>query len=301
VFRELHTVKGEAAALGLESLARRVHAAEEVLSGLRGREELVGNDFIPVVTHLDGLLRYISELGAARGQLDRYSRSALPPPAGAGNATTVSAASSTSGDSTSQKLRALASPAAASADRLLRSLATEVGKSLQREVHVRTEGLEQVPQEHSARVKDICVQMVRNAVAHGIESPDQRSAAGKPPSGSIKVSFADNGRGEYALVIEDDGQGLSYDRILYRARQLSLVQPDQTALDRGAVFKMIFMPGFSTVEEANDHAGRGVGLDAVNSLVRECGGRIGIATVPGQFTRFRIMLPKVLQSAALQA
>jgi signal transduction histidine kinase/PAS domain-containing protein len=295
VFRELHAVKGESAALGLASLARKVHAAEEVLTGLRSREDLAGNDFIPVVTHLDGLLRQVSDLAAARAQLDSYSRGVAPttPP----QPTTATASS---GETTSQKVRALASPAAASVDRLLRSLAAEAGKALQREVHVRTEGLEHVPQEHSARVKDICVQMVRNAVAHGIEASEQRSAAGKPPSGSVKVSFSDNGRGEYALVIEDDGQGLSYDRILYRARQMSLVQPDQIALDRGTVFKMIFMPGFSTLDEAGDHAGRGVGLDAVNTLVRECGGRIGIATVPGQFTRFRIMLPKAQQSAAAQ-
>jgi two-component system, chemotaxis family, sensor kinase CheA len=292
VFRELHAVKGEAAALGLEDLARRVHAAEDVLAGLRNRDELAGNDFIPVVTHLDGLIRQLGELGAARAQLRSYSQGSTPQ---ARSAPTSAAGADL------HKVSSMPSPAGNSIDRLLRSLAIEVGKALDRDVQVRTEGLELVPQEHYARVKDICVQMVRNAIAHGIEPAGERTSAGKQSVGSIKVSFADSGRDEYALVIEDDGQGLSYDRILYRARQLSLVQPDQTALDRGSVFKMIFLPGFSTTEDASGHAGRGVGLDAVNSLVRECGGRIGIATVPSQFTRFRVILPRAAQPAALQA
>jgi sensor histidine kinase regulating citrate/malate metabolism/HPt (histidine-containing phosphotransfer) domain-containing protein len=293
VFRELHAVKGEAAALGLDGLARRVHAAEEVLSALRGKVELAGNDFIPVVTHLDVLIRHIGELSTARAQLSRYSGRAVRQP------DSPTASQSTA---STQNLGTLPASDGNAIERLLRSLVAEVGKALDRDVQLHTEGLDKVPPEHHTRVKDICVQMVRNCLAHGIESAAERSAAGKPAGGNIKVSFTDNGRGEYALVIEDDGQGLSYDRILYRARQLSLVQPEQTVLDRGSVFKMIFMPGFSTVEDVNGHAGRGVGLDAVNSLVRECGGRIGIATIPGQFTRFRVLLPSAaLQSTALQA
>jgi chemotaxis protein histidine kinase CheA len=292
VFRDLHATKGEAAALGMESLARRIHATEEILAALRAKAVLAGSDFVAVVTHLDELLRHVAELAGAQAQLAAYNgHGQHPVPAAAARPAQRAAEDA-------QLPQVSETPDTHPTERLLRSLAAEVGHAMGRDVQVSTVGLELVPAEHAARVKDICVQMVRNSIAHGIEAPATRSAAGKPPTGSIRISFTAGGRGDYALVIEDDGQGLSYDRILTRARQLSLVEPNQVALDRGAVFKMIFMPGFSTAGEVSAHAGRGVGLDAVNSLVRECGGRIGIATVSGQFTRFRVLLPGAMQAAA---
>jgi chemotaxis protein histidine kinase CheA len=290
VFRDLHATKGEAAALGMESLARRIHAAEDILAALRRKSELAGSDFVAIVTHLDELLRHVTELAGAQAQLAAYNVHGQR----IGPASRAPQAAAADAPQHQDDEAAVTHPT----ERLLRSLAVEVGQAMGREVRVSTEGLERVPAEHEARVKDICVQMVRNAIAHGIETPAARRAAGKPANGKIRVSFTEGGRGDYALVIEDDGQGLSYDRILARARQLSLVESSQVALDRGAVFKMIFMPGFSTAGEVSAHAGRGVGLDAVNSLVRECGGRIGIATVSGQFTRFRVLLPGAMQAAA---
>ena len=142
-------------------------------------------------------------------------------------------------------------------------------------------------------VKDIAVQMVRNAIVHGVESSDARNAAGKSPVGSVRISFSESGDNGFSLLFEDDGRGLNYEHIIDRALQLGLVKPEQAAsMDRAAAFRLIFTPGFSTVSTVTDHAGRGVGLDAVNVLVRERGGRIGIATAPGHFTRFRVTLPR---------
>lgn len=278
VFRELHAVKGEAAALGLEALAAAVHAAEEVLTGLRERDELAGSDFVPVVTHLDALIGRLAALTEARHKLLGFLHSSGALAAAAAAPATTAAGSA-------------AGPAPLAP--LLQGLAREVSQACRREVQLQLNGLESVPPQLQARVKDICVQMVRNAIVHGIESAERRVSNGKQPAGSVRVTFTDNGNDDCTLLIEDDGGGLSYEQILNRALALNLVKPSQAVqMDRAAVFRLIFMPGFSTAGKPGEHAGRGVGLDVVNTLVRECGGRIGIATSPGQFTRFKMQLPR---------
>lgn len=286
VFRELHAVKGEAAALGLESLAQAVHAAEDVLAALRDRQELSGADFVPVVTHLDGLLGRVAALTEARHKLMGFVRGAgLAGPAAA----PAFAAAGGDGAALSPPAPASGAPLAP----LLQNLAREVSQACRRDVQLQLSGLEDVPPEHQARVKDICVQMVRNAIVHGIEPGERRVSHGKPATGTVRVSFVQRNADDYLLLIEDDGAGLSYEQILNRALALNLVKPAQAVqMDRAAVFRLIFMPGFSTATRAGEHAGRGVGLDVVNGAVRDCGGRIGIATTPGQFTRFKVQLPR---------
>lgn len=291
VFRELHAVKGEAAALGLDSCAARIHQIEDILSGLRGQSELSGDQFVPVVTKLDELIEYVAGLGQIRERVAGMPQHELPDGERA----------SFSPEEAAATIPTLPSPPmpAAALEALLKSLAGEVSKSFSRTVQLRVEGLELVPPEHATRVKDICVQMIRNSVVHGIEAPEKRAVAGKPPGGTVRVRFEEGDAENFGLLIEDDGQGLSYEHILNRALQLDLVRPQQAvAMDRAAVLRLIFHPGFSTANSVSEHAGRGVGLDLVNTIIRDCGGRIGISTAPGQYTRFKVLLPK---SAALQS
>ncbi len=289
VFRELHAMKGEASALSLGSFVQRIHAIEESLASLRQRPTLTGNDFLPVVVRLDELL---SHLGQVRAMQQRVSglRTVVPAPE----------------EHPEQRHRStqvipdapLPAPSSPLLD-ILRSLTQEVARSTQRRVQLRTQGLEQLPPRLSPVVKDICIQMIRNSVAHGIESPAERRSLGKPEDGTVQILFDAHGNDEFVLTVEDDGQGLSYERIIDKALRLELISPQQAVtLERAAVYKLIFQPGFSTRDEVSEHAGRGVGLDAVSTLVREHGGRIGVSTASGRFTRFRVVLPR---SAALNA
>jgi two-component system, chemotaxis family, sensor kinase CheA len=181
---------------------------------------------------------------------------------------------------------------AARLDALLERLAQNVAASRAGDVRLVCEGLDKVPAAYEGPVRDICIQMVRNAIAHGIESAEERAAAGKPPTGTVRVRFSESAQ-EYSLLVEDDGQGLDPMRIRKRALERGLLDKEQAAsLDRSGAYRMIFQSGFSTALEVNEHAGRGVGLDVVNSMVRESGGRIGIATSPGKYTRFKILLPR---------
>ena len=287
VFREMHLLKGEAASLGMDSFVQRTHAVEEQLASLRERPALAGDDFVPVVVRLDELLGHKELIAAMQERVDQARSTAASaddiPPEHHGDTAVI----------------ATRTPPAAAAERpagleqALQRLAREVGAPGGRQVRLACEGLDRIPAEYAAVVRDICIQMVRNSIAHGIEGREQRAAAGKPPTGSIRVRFAEANPQEYSLLIEDDGQGLNPDRIRDRALERGLLDVEQAAaLNQSGAYRMIFQPGFSTATEVTEHAGRGVGLDVVNTTVRECGGRIGISTQPGKYTRFKMLLPR---------
>jgi chemosensory pili system protein ChpA (sensor histidine kinase/response regulator) len=131
--------------------------------------------------------------------------------------------------------------------------------------------------------------LLRNCVAHGIELPESRAAAGKDASGTIRVHVAQEGN-DVSVEFADDGAGLNLARIREKAQQQGLVAPGQAIGDDEAA-NLIFMPGFSTAAEVTELAGRGIGMDVVRSEVNALGGRIETATRAGQGTSFKLVLP----------
>jgi two-component system chemotaxis sensor kinase CheA len=142
------------------------------------------------------------------------------------------------------------------------------------------------------RMMDPLLHLVRNAVSHGIEMPDRRIASGKKPEGTLRLSAAT--AGDTVLVeIEDDGQGVDTDRVAERARKLGILGPNET-LDSRKLLDVICAPGFTTRDSADLSSGRGVGMAAVMSAIRELGGLITLQTAAGQGTRFAAHLPLTL-------
>ncbi|TXG95736.1 MAG: response regulator [Zoogloea sp.] len=133
--------------------------------------------------------------------------------------------------------------------------------------------------------------LVRNAVAHGIEPPDARRAAGKPEIGQINLRVSHEGN-EVVMEFRDDGAGLDFDRIRAQAIETGLLGPGEEADDK-RLTNLIFVPGFTTAS-LSSLAGRGVGMDVVKSETAAVGGRISVDTTPGQGTCFRIHLPLTL-------
>jgi len=131
--------------------------------------------------------------------------------------------------------------------------------------------------------------LLRNSVAHGVEAPAARAAAGKEASGLITVTVAQAGN-EVAVEFADDGAGLDLTRIRKRALERGLLRDGETASD-AELAQMIFKPGFSTAETVTEIAGRGVGLDVVRAEVNSMGGRIETQSQPGAGTRFKLLLP----------
>ena len=131
--------------------------------------------------------------------------------------------------------------------------------------------------------------LLRNCVAHGIEEPDVRVAAGKPATGTITVDLRHEGN-DVSVEFRDDGAGLNLARIREKAVAQGLLQADDELSDDVAA-NLIFMPGFSTATEVTGLSGRGIGMDVVRSEINALGGRIETSTQTGQGTAFRMVLP----------
>ena len=133
---------------------------------------------------------------------------------------------------------------------------------------------------------------LRNAVAHGLETPAERKQAGKPEEGSVRIAIRREGS-EVVLEVSDDGRGLNRDAIRRRGEERGLVRSD-SVLSNSDLDALILEPGFSTADEVSRLAGRGVGMDVVASEVRQLGGVLDIQSTPGQGVRFTLRLPQTL-------
>jgi two-component system chemotaxis sensor kinase CheA len=141
-------------------------------------------------------------------------------------------------------------------------------------------------------LSDPLLHMVRNSVDHGIESPEERIAAGKDPLARIRLK-AYHQAGQIVIEISDDGRGLNREKILAKAAQKGIVTAEARPSDP-EIFALIFEPGFSTAEKVTDVSGRGVGMDVVRRNVQKLRGRIDTHSVAGQGATFLIKLPLTL-------
>jgi two-component system chemotaxis sensor kinase CheA len=176
---------------------------------------------------------------------------------------------------------------------VVRDLARETGRS----VNVVTAGHDtKIDKFLVERMMDPVLHIVRNAVSHGIESPEERQAAGKPPAATLRL--AASASGETAVIeISDDGRGIDTERVATRARQVGLPVPAGT-LDNAALLELISAPGFSTRDHSDRVSGRGFGMNVVRETMRELGGTMQLDTEPGRGTKFIIELPLTLAITA---
>ncbi|NGZ28445.1 MAG: chemotaxis protein CheA [Magnetococcales bacterium] len=175
----------------------------------------------------------------------------------------------------------------------LRRLVRDLTLSLGKEVTLETEGEEtKLDKTVLDRLKDPLMHILRNAMDHGIESPSDRVAAGKPAHGTIKLSAA-TASGEVFVSIRDDGRGIHPTRIRQKALEKGLIAAD-TELDDKALFNLLFEPGFSTADKVTDVSGRGVGMDVVKKRIDDLRGSVEIQSQVGQGTTMTIRLPLTL-------
>jgi two-component system, chemotaxis family, sensor kinase CheA len=287
LFRELHSIKGEASALNLMSIAHRVHALEDMVSELKKKAELSGNDFLPMVLKLDDLMAHLRGVREMASRLTALKDTA---PATAAAASVAAAAPARQAKQAPSAER----PHNKSGDDLsptLHAMAERLAHDHHKRFKLTIAGLTEVPPSYIATVKDCVIQMLRNSAVHGIEPSEVRRAQTKDDVGVVRVDFRKSGDG-YELVFEDDGAGISPDTLKAAAVRKQIISEQEAAsMDTRAAMALIFRPGFSTQEEVSMDAGRGVGMDVVARGVYALGGKIGVSTNPGKFTRFKIVLP----------
>lgn len=255
--RLMHGIKGEAAALALGSLVRQAHAMEDALAPLRGRRELGGEDLIPVVLELSRVQEQVERLWRV---FDRVGRAAPAPQA----------------DAAGRALPAMVDN--------LQALSQRVAQSLSKQVRLTAHIAEDsVPAEVAQVLREALPQLIRNAVVHGIESPDERVGQGKPPVGELRLEIARRPGGMLEVVLHDDGRGIEVPVLRRRAEQL---RADAAQMSDTQLLGLIFDPSFSTASEVTEHAGRGVGLALVRQIVQKAGARLRVMTQPRSYTRF---------------
>ncbi|MEW9854539.1 chemotaxis protein CheA [Novosphingobium sp. M1R2S20] len=173
--------------------------------------------------------------------------------------------------------------------RMLRELSSETGKQVNLEVEGEST---EVDKSVIEKIGDPLTHMIRNAVDHGIEKPDERVARGKPPCGSLRLSAEQKGA-RILVRVRDDGRGIDRERVRAKAVEKGIIAADAVLADE-EIDQLICAPGFSTAETISNISGRGVGMDVVRSNVEALGGRVEIQSVPGEGTTFTMILPLTL-------
>ena len=174
--------------------------------------------------------------------------------------------------------------------RMVRDLARQTGK----QIAFRVEGKEiELDRAILDEIAEPLVHLLRNAVDHGIETAEDRTAKGKPAVGQL-VLAAVRERSTVAVKVTDDGRGINRERVIGRARQMGLIDSEVAALGDDELFRLISKAGFSTAERVTDVSGRGVGIDVVATAMRALGGSMEVRSAEGEGTAFTLRLPATL-------
>jgi signal transduction histidine kinase len=305
-------IHARAERLPLPSVCDRAERFEEALGKLRDKQTLSGNDFLPLAVKLDDLLSHLAIQGEVmtRLRLWRTQNSGSDQSPGANSDIDATQRSATAtgttirqpglrkaglqgddGTATSKFPSATQRTARLSdlSQESLEEMSTFLADMYSKRVSLVVVGMEDVPRAYRRTVEKILGQLIHNAIRHGVETPADRAVQDKPEIGTVAVQFTRAGADGYQLSVQDDGRGLDHDKIRSEAVRQGVLAADVAAsMDVRKLAGLIFRPGFTTVSAGG---ARGIGMDLVRELVSKAGGRVGIATKPGEYTRFRITLP----------
>ena len=274
MLRIAHRLKGDAAALQLETPTEMLHGLEALLQELRGRSQRKGEDLLPVAVRIKELFSAIQSIQEIISRINQVRNVvSVEPPRRAPDG----------GESAQQPLVKQWS-----------GFVQQLAERLHKKVELVYQGVDLGTLSPILRetLNSVVNQLVRNALAHGVELPAERRKRGKPEKARLSVYVSDLGDGFLELSFRDDGAGIDLDKVMQTAVASGRVTTEMAAmLDARRLTMMIFEPGFSTRDRADMDAGRGVGLDAVKDVVSRHGGRIRVGSTRGEYCHFRVQLP----------
>lgn len=316
IARDAHQIKGDAAALGLNKFEFISHDFEGELEKLKSsRESLTGKDLLGAVgklrdmfNELENMRNLVAKFASILAEQSRAARPAQTAVAAPSIETAALLEVGSEPDIAKQIVAPLDAPASdvngvqdtpASALALLESLSQTVASRHDKQVSVNIIEYDNdsIGAEMQQTFSNIMVQLVRNSIVHGIETPAQRELLGKPSTGVIEVSLTQD-ENAITLTVKDDGQGLNAERIVARAIALGLLpNTDIADIPTRVIMGLIFKPGFSSNDEVDLDSGRGVGLDLVAQQARKLRGRINVGQKAGQYCQFKFTFPRTQASA----
>lgn len=274
IFREVHSLKGEASTFKLNGFVVLAENLESELKKLRNSDSLSGEAFLGLAVSLEKLMQLTQTIESLARRLS-----------GSNNADAELV-----GNNLQKRDRF---DVAGAQQAYYTRFVSDLAKRNHKKVTLACSGLEtQLNEETDTLVKEIVIQLLRNSVVHGIETPQERLAKNKQAVGYIQLSISENA-GNYTLFLRDDGAGIQAEKIRRKAVELGLFTEEQAVqLTEQQLYALLFRPGFSTAETLSSDAGRGVGLDIIKERIVQMGGKISVSSKTDAFTRFAFTFPK---------
>jgi two-component system chemotaxis sensor kinase CheA len=299
---EVDRVRRDAAALKLTGLESAARLMEDALHELRSRGALSGSDFLPLAVKLDQLYGQFALLRSLTSQASAAEpEPAVPDARMTENGTQIIEAPAFLAEMAQKAAlpKAHRMAQAGSLDSTLSALTELVAQEHNKSVVLDCTGMQLVPPRYQATIKNVAIQLIRNAVMHGVETPAARKEVGKPLHGTLHLEFKTMPDQSFELHFQDDGGGLDPDKVRATAIAKGLVTAEAAARlrDRQAI-KLIFKSGYTTLPRAAGEAAHGSGMSLVRRYVHEAGGKIALATLLGHETRFKVTLPALAAADA---
>ncbi len=303
---EVDRVRRDAAALKLTGLEAAARLLEDALQELRSRGALSGGDFLPLAVKLDQLYGQFAQLRSLTSQAGAVEPdSSAPDLRMTENGTQIIEAPKFLAEMAKRGAPPAGFPKAqrmaqaGSLDSTLGALTELVAAEYKKTVVLDCKGLDLVPARYQATIKNVAIQLIRNAVMHGVESSAARQNAGKPPHATLHLEFKLMPDQSFELHFQDDGCGLDADKVRATAVAKGLVTEEAATRlrDRQAI-KLIFKSGYSTLPTASGETPHGTGMSLVRRYVHDVGGKIALASLLGHETRFKVTLPPLAAADA---
>jgi len=173
-------------------------------------------------------------------------------------------------------------------------VARDMCKKLGKDVELKLIGEEtEMDKNIIEHISDPLMHLIRNAIDHGIEPPEDRQAIGKPQTGTVTLEARSSGS-DVLIIVRDDGRGLNREKILQRAKEKGLLERPESEMSDKEVYNLIFFPGFSTKDDISEFSGRGVGMDVVAKNIEAVGGSVSIESIEGEGSAVTLKIPLTL-------
>lgn len=260
-YRTIHTLKSNASIIDLKMLATRFHDIENMVAKLVDKE-LIGDDFIPVLFEIKEIKQLMGEMASL---LDRVLE-------------------------VSQRATENVKTDHTDFIQTLKRGAQNISRDLKKQVDLQIDAQGQIPEKYKIDIKDILTQLVRNSLVHGIEHQDERTQLGKPEKASIKIEITEKNSSLFINYM-DDGKGLDERAIGEKAIADNIISSSSELSTPEDYKKLLFRSGFTTSMELSHHAGRGQGMNVVQSLTDKNDGSIDINYKTGEFFELTLQLP----------
>ena len=263
IYQSMHLIKGNASILDLQFIANKAHKCEEIIIELLNKKQIQGSDFIGIVIYLSELREHLNEINALINRISKIREHFKP------------------NHNNELLIR--------SVNNLIENLKRQLNKDVK--FDYKKFNSASIPYRYNLLIKDLLIQMARNSMVHGIETPEERQQKNKPPQGIIEISTQ---RTDHKLVLKfkDDGRGIQTEKLIQKAVKSNKIKPaDVAKKDKEKISKLIFLQGITTADEADLNAGRGIGMDIVQRKVKRHGGRIKVDFSENKYCEFSVILP----------